>query len=74
MERSLSDEIDTVVVASILHENGVHCGQFDSHIQSYLLKRIEGFTFHSSIDAAIAKLDDLLDLEWQQLNPLPVDL
>ena len=72
MERSLSDEIDTVIIASILHHYCIHCGQFDSHIQSYLLQRIEGFNFHYSIGAAISKLDDLLDLEWQQLYPLPL--
>ena len=74
MERSLSDEIDTVIIASILHQNSIHSGHFDSHFQCYLLQCIEWFGFHSSIYESITKLDYFLDLEWQQLYPLPDDI
>lgn len=71
MERSLSDKIDTVIIASILHQNSIHSGHFDSHFQCYLLQCIEWFGFHSSIYESITKLYYFLDLEWQQLYPLP---
>jgi hypothetical protein len=68
MKESWLNEIDIVFILAILHQYGVYCGHFDSDCQCYLLLRVQGFHFHPSIEASVAELDNLFDLEWQQLN------
>ena len=64
MKESWLNEIDIVFILAILHQYGVYCGHFDSNCQCYLLLRVQGFHFHPSIEASVAELDNLFDLEW----------